>query len=176
MRVVPAGSAACRSVRVRWAMAGAAAGVVAADQVSKSLILASRVTAAGTGPVMVRLLRNTGASGGIEAGHPVLVTLVGLVISLGAVVLAIRVRSRVTALCLAAVCGGAIGNLSDRVLRAPGFGRGGVIDWIHVAGGGGSFNVADLAIQFGAIAAVVAMFAAEREPRIPKAQRPAGYT
>lgn len=165
MKLVPAGSAVRGSVRVRWAMAGLAALIVAADQVSKSLILASHVTAAGTGPVMVRLLRNTGASGGLESGHPVLVTLVGLVISIAALGLALRVRSRVTALCLAVVCGGATGNLADRILRAPGFGRGGVVDWIHIAGGGGSFNVADLAIQLGAIAAVVALFMAERTPR-----------
>lgn len=172
MKVVPAGSAVRGSVRVRWAMVGAAAAVLAADQVSKSLVLASHVTSAGTGPVMVRLLRNTGASGGIESGHPVLVTLVGLAISLVAFLLALRVRSRVTALCLAVVCGGAIGNLADRLLRAPGFGRGGVVDWIHIAGGGGSFNLADLAIQFGAIAAVVALFVAERPPRTtPGTQR-----
>lgn len=176
MKVVPAGSAVHASVRVRWAMAGAAVLVVTADQVSKSLVLASHVTAAGTGPVMVRLLRNTGASGGVESGHPVLVTLVGLAVSLAAFTLALRVRSRATALCLAVVCGGATGNLSDRVLRAPGFGRGGVVDWIHIAGGGGSFNLADLAIQVGAIATVVAMFAAERAPRGPKTQGPLGHT
>jgi signal peptidase II len=101
----------------------------------------------------------------------VLVTLGGLVISAGVAVFALRARSRAVALCLAAACGGALGNLADRLLRAPGFGRGPVVDWIHLAGGGGSFNVADTAIQFGAIGAVIAILVADR---VPKRQRPAG--
>ena len=171
MGIIPAGGAARDSARTRWAMAGAATLVLAADQVSKALVLASHTTAAGDGPVMVRLVRNTGASGGIASGHPELVTLAGLVIATVAVIFALRVRGRVTALCLAAACGGAVGNLSDRLLRAPAFGRGAVVDWIHVAGGGGSFNVADLAIQFGAIGAVVAVIVADRAS---KQRRPAG--
>jgi signal peptidase II len=146
-------------------MPGVALLVVAADQVSKSLILASHVAAAGTGWVVVRLVRNTGASGGIASGHPELVTLAGLLIAAGAVMLTLRARGRVTGLCLAVACGGAVGNLSDRLLRSPGGGRGAVVDWIHVGGGGGSFNVADLAIQLGALGAVIAMLATERAAR-----------
>jgi signal peptidase II len=114
------------------------------------------------GLVSVRLVRNTGASGGIAAGYPVLVTLAAVAIVAVAGTLAMRTRSRAVALCLAAVLGGALGNLSDRLFRAPGLGRGAVVDWIHVAGRGGSFNISDLAIQLGAVAAVVAMFAADR--------------
>jgi signal peptidase II len=165
MGVIPADSVARVSTGMRWAMPGVALLVLAVDQVSKSLILASHVTAAGTGWVVVRLVRNTGASGGIASGHPVLVTLAGLLIAAGAIVFTLRARGRVTALCLAVACGGAIGNLSDRLLRSPGAGRGAVVDWIHVGGGGGSFNVADLAIQFGALGAVIAMLAAERAAR-----------
>ena len=73
-----------------------------------------------------------------------------------------RVRGRATALFLAAVLGGALGNLSDRVFRSPGFGRGAVVDWIHLGVSNGSFNVADMAIQVGVLGAVVAMFASER--------------
>jgi signal peptidase II len=150
---------------MRWAVPGVAALVVAADQVSKSLVLASRATAAGTGWVVLRLVRNTGASGGIASGQPELVTLAGLLILAAAIAVTLRTRGRVTALFLAAACGGAIGNLSDRLLRAPGAGRGAVVDWIHAGGGGGSFNVADLAIQLGVIGAVIAMLAADRAAR-----------
>jgi signal peptidase II len=146
-------------------MLGIAALVLAADQVSKTLILAAfpaAGTGAGSGWITVRLVRNTGASGGIASGYPVLVTLAGLLIVCGAITFALRVRGRVAACCLAAVCGGALGNLADRLLRAPGFGRGAVVDWIHVAGRGGSFNVADTAIQLGVIAALIAMVIAER--------------
>jgi signal peptidase II len=160
MGIIPDGSAA-RGRGMPWVMMGIAVVVLAADQVSKSIVLATH-PAAGTGWIAVELVRNTGASGGIASGYPVLVTLGALVIACGAIVFAIRVRSRAVAVCLAAVCGGALGNLSDRIFRAPGFGRGAVVDWIHIAGRGGSFNVADTAIQFGAIAAVIAMFLADR--------------
>lgn len=160
MGKVPAKSAS-RRPGVRWAMLVVAAVVVIADQVSKSLILASHATAAGNGWIEFRLVRNTGASGGMFSGYPVLVTLTGILITILAVTIAIRARDRGVALCMAAVCGGALGNLSDRIFRAPGLGRGAVVDWIHVAGRGGSFNLADTAIQFGVIAAIIAMFVAE---------------
>jgi signal peptidase II len=161
VEIIPVDSLA-RSRTLRWVMPGVAALVLAADQVSKSLILATHTTAAGNGWIVFRLVRNTGASGGIASGFPVLVTLAALVMAAGAVTLAVRVRSRAAAICLAAVCGGALGNLSDRVFRSPGFGRGAVVDWIHIMGRGGSFNIADIAIQFGALGALIAMFAAER--------------
>jgi signal peptidase II len=158
--IIPADSAV-RASAVRVAMAVAAVGVLTADQVTKTLVLASH-PAAGTGWATIRLVRNTGASGGIGSGYPVLVTLVGLVIAGVAGALAVRARGRAVAICLAAVLGGALGNLSDRVFRSPGFGRGAVVDWIHLGGSGGSFNVADMAIQFGVLGAVIAMVASER--------------
>jgi signal peptidase II len=163
--------AAARAVRVRWAMGAIAVTVLAADQVSKSLVLAARPApgAAGLGWVSVRLVRNTGASGGLASGYPVLVTLAAVAITVLAAGFALRARGPVTAGCLAAVVGGALGNLSDRLFRAPGFGRGGVVDWIHFAGRGGSLDVADLAIQFGVLGAVIAILAGERVRRARKA-------
>jgi signal peptidase II len=148
-------------------MAGITAGVLAADQVSKSLVLAARqggVT--GSGWVSVRLVRNTGASGGLASGHPLLVTLAAVAVTAFAITLALRVRARGLALCLAAVLGGAAGNLADRVFRAPGFGRGGVVDWIHFANGGGSLDLADLAIQFGVLGAIIALLADGRARKV----------
>jgi len=153
-------------------MAATGAVILAADQVSKTLVLRLHPQT-GTGFVTVRLVRNTGANGGIAAGYPVLVTLTAIVIAGVAAALALRARGRGTAICLAAVLGGALGNLSDRLLRAPGFGRGAVVDWIHLAPLSGSFNVSDLAIQFGALGAVLAYLL--REPSredSPAAQAP----
>jgi signal peptidase II len=124
-------------------MLGTAAVVLAADQITKSLVLRLHPVT-GSGLVSVRLVRNTGASGGIAAGYPVLVTLAAVAIVAVAGTLAVRTRSRAVAICLAAVLGGALGNLSDRLFRAPGLGRGAVVDWIHVAGRGGSFNISDV--------------------------------
>jgi signal peptidase II len=147
--------------------------IVTADQISKALVLtwhsAAQSSAAGTGFVTVRLVRNTGANGGIASGYPVLVTLVAAAIACTAIVFAVRVRGRAMAICLAIVVGGALGNLADRLFRAPGFGRGAVVDWIHLGALNGSFNLADLAIQFGIAGFVIALLADER---LRKARRP----
>lgn len=137
------------------AAGGVAALVLAADQLSKSLVLAARPDGGGGGLVAVRVVRNTGASFGIGAGHPVLVMASSVVVIAVVAVLAVRVRSRPAALFLAAVLGGALGNLADRVFRSPGLGRGAVVDWIHVAWYPATFNLADVAIRVGAIGAAV---------------------
>ena len=152
MGLIPEGAAA-RSAGVRWAMGAITVAVLAADQVSKSLVLAAHPAGVvGSGWISVRLVRNTGASGGLASGYPVLVTLAALAI-----------------MSLAAVLGAAVGTLSDRIFRAPGFGRGGVVDWIHLAGRGGSLDVADVAIQFGVLGAIIGILAGERLRRARKA-------
>jgi signal peptidase II len=131
--------------------------VLAADQLSKSLVLSAAPRGdGGSGLITVRLVRNTGASFGIGAGHPLLITLTAVAVLAVVLVLLARTRSRAVALALAAVAGGAAGNLADRLLRAPGLGRGAVVDWIHVAGYPATFNIADLAIRLGAVCAVIA--------------------
>jgi signal peptidase II len=170
-------AAAFRTTGVRWAAGGITALVLAADQLSKSLVLAAR-PGGGGGRVSVRIVRNTGASFGIGAGHPVLVvTASAAVIAVVAVLLA-RVRSRTAALLIAGVLGGALGNLADRLFRSPGLGRGAVIDWIHVAGYPATFNLADVAIRAGAVGAAAAFLGAgvhlrERlcPPRWPRLRR-----
>ena len=52
------------------------------------------------------------------------------------------------------VLGGALGNLMDRIFRAPGFMRGHVVDFVAV-GWYPVFNVADSCITIGAILLVV---------------------
>lgn len=141
----------------RYAASGVAALALAADQVSKSLVAAAHPGGGGGGLVSVRLVHNSGASFGIGAGHPLLITLTATAVLALAVVLLARVRSRAAALSLGAVTGGAAGNLADRLLRGPGLGRGAVIDWIHVAGYPATFNVADIAIRLGAVCAVIAV-------------------
>ena len=177
MAIIPDGAAA-RSRRVRWVMASVAIGVVAADQATKSLVAAGRIADGSSfGWVTVRVVRNHGASGGIASGYPILVTIAALAITGLAAALALRAGGRTAAICLAAVLGGALGNLSDRIFRSPGFGRGGVVDWIHFAGGGGSLDVSDLAIQFGVLGAVAAMLItsyvqARRAKRSPEQPEP----
>jgi signal peptidase II len=154
---------AVRSRRTRRAAAAIAVLVLAADQVSKSLVLSADPHAAGrAGLLSVRLVRNTGASFGIGAGHPLLITVTAGVLLAVALVLLVRTRSRAVALSLAAVAGGAAGNLADRLLRAPGLGRGPVVDWIHLSFYPATFNIADVAIRLGALCAVIAVISAQR--------------
>jgi signal peptidase II len=157
MALIPP-QAAVRSARARWAMGGIVALVVTADQVTKSLVLTGRI-AGSTGWAAVRLVRNTGSAGGLAAGYPVLVFLLAIAITAFAVTVALRARHRATALSFSFVVAGAFGNLADRLVRAPGLGRGAVVDWIHFAGGGGSLNLSDLAINVGVLGAVIAMLA-----------------
>ena len=123
-----------RSPRLGRAAICLAVLVLAVDQVSKALVVAVAPRGLGGGVVSVRLVRNTGASFGIGAGHPVLITVVAAAMLAAAVIWLVRTRRPGVALCLAVVAGGAAGNLADRLLRSPGPGRGAVVDWIHVAG------------------------------------------
>jgi signal peptidase II len=157
MPIIPA-QAAVRSPGARWAAAGIITTVVAADQVTKSLVLAGRISGS-TGWAAVRLARNTGSAGGVESGHPVLVSLLALAITAVAVAAALRARHAITVVSLSFVVAGALGNLADRAFRAPGLGRGAVVDWIHLAAGGGSMNISDLAINVGAAGVVVSLLA-----------------
>ena len=98
--------------------------------------------------------RNSGAAFSFAQGATVLFTL----IAVGVVVVIIRtlprLRSLAWAVTLGLLVGGATGNLLDRLLRAPGVGRGAVVDFISVPHFA-SFNVADSAITVGAALAVL---------------------
>jgi signal peptidase II len=153
-------SVVLRSRGTRLAVTGLAALTLAADQATKSAVLAASPHGNGSGLVSLRLVRNSGASFGIGAGHPLVITLTALAILAVAVALLARTSSRAVALSLAAVAGGAAGNLADRLFRAPGLGRGAVVDWIHVAFYPPTFNLADLAIRVGALIALIALIAA----------------
>ncbi len=151
-----------RSPRIRWAVIGIAVLVLAADQASKALAVAAAPSGSRGRLVRSGLVRNPGASFVIGTGHPVLITVVATAVLAAAVTWLARTRRPGAALCLAAVAGGAAGNLADRLLRSPGPGRGAVVDWIHVAGYPPAFNLADVAIRAGAAGVLVAMLAAGR--------------
>jgi hypothetical protein len=102
-----------------------AAGVVAADQLTKTL--------AADGVIPARLVRNTGASSGIGAGHPPLVVLTDVVITAVVAVLlpgppGPRLPSS-PAWCSVARSA----TPPTGMLRSPGLGRGAVVDWTSAA-------------------------------------------
>ena len=100
------------------------------------------------------LIRNPGAAFSIGTNATWLLVLIGVVV-LAWVALAIRkIGSVGWAVALGLLLGGALGNLVDRFFRAPGPGRGQVVDFIDYAG---LFigNVADIAIVVAAAVIVV---------------------
>jgi signal peptidase II len=145
--------------RARAVVAGVAL-VVAADQLTKTWAVA----ALADGPVSIvgdtlelRLSRNPGGAFGRFQGFTPLLAAAAIAVT---VVLARTVRRAtdpvvVTGLVL--VLGGAVGNLADRLFRAPGFLRGHVVDFVSL-GWWPVFNVADSCITVGAVLLVVATF------------------
>src|SRR6201999_966504 len=93
----------------------------------------------------------------ILRGHPMLVSLLSLVAVTLIAVVAWSVRSTSYAVAIGFLLGGGVGNLLDRLLRAPGPLRGGVVDWIKPTLSSGSLNVADLSINAAVVAMVVAI-------------------
>jgi signal peptidase II len=159
------GTTASKSHAMRWAVAGVTVAVLAADQISKCLVMAHATAGYySTAPLSIGLAANHAATLGVGTGSPLLITAAALAVTVLAAVFALRATSRTAALCLAAAFGGALGNLADRLLRAPGIGTGGVVDWIHlnIAGHGVSLNIADVAIQVCAPIAIVATLIASR--------------
>jgi signal peptidase II len=139
---------------------GVAVVVVAVDQATKSWA----VDRLAHGPVHVvwkldfELTYNSGAAFSFARGWaPVLggVAVVAVLVMLGAVR---RVTSTPIAIALGLVVGGALGNLTDRVIRSH---RGAVIDFIALHFWP-TFNVADSCIVVGGILAAVLLWRAER--------------
>lgn len=115
----------------------------------------------------LRLLRNPGAAFSLATGMTWLLTIVAVVVVVIIVRMARRLRSAGWAWGLGLVLGGAIGNLLDRLFRAPGPLQGHVVDFLALVHDGRSiwpvFNVADSCIITGG-ALLVLMAILGREP------------
>jgi signal peptidase II len=111
------------------------------------------------GAIYLDQTRNSGAAFSLGTGFTVILTAAAVAVVVFIVRTAGRMRSTGWALALGLILGGALGNLTDRVFRSPGVGRGHVVDWISVFGPLGEhwpiFNIADSAIVCGAILAAV---------------------
>lgn len=107
------------------------------------------------GLVYLTHYRNTGAAFSFAEGATVLFSLIAVAVAAIIVRTSRRLYSTGWAVVLGLVLGGSVGNLLDRVFRAPGFLRGGVVDFISVfapdARAFPIFNMADSAIVCGGI-------------------------
>ncbi|WP_216596632.1 signal peptidase II [Rhodococcus sp. RD6.2] len=104
--------------------------------------------------VTLKLIRNPGAAFSMATGMTWLLTLVAIAVVVGVIRIGRTLRSPWWALGLGLVLGGALGNLIDRLFRAPGPLQGHVVDFVSV-GWWPVFNVADSGIVCGAILLVV---------------------
>ncbi|HZZ49125.1 MAG TPA: signal peptidase II [Pseudonocardia sp.] len=111
------------------------------------------------GLIYLQVIRNPGAAFGMVTGMTWLLTLVAVGVVVAIVRVAGRLRSRGWTVALGLVLGGALGNLTDRLLRYPGVFRGWVVDMISVIKPNGAawpiFNLADSAICVGGVLLVL---------------------
>jgi signal peptidase II len=137
--------------------------VVVLDVISKVIVVATvqpnePVRLLG-GLVYLSLIRNPGAAFSMATGMTWLLALIAIGVVVVIVRMAPRLRSTPWAVSLGLVLGGAIGNLIDRIFRAPGFLQGHVVDFVSVFGPNAEyfpvFNVADSAITIGGISLVI---------------------
>lgn len=155
---------------VFWLILAIAAVVILADQGSKWW--AESALADGRSvPVVGDLIRfvlvyNPGAAFSIGTGFTWIFALVAAAAAVFIVWFSWRVTSRGWMIALGLILGGALTHLGDRLFRAPGFGRGHVVDFIAY---GDWFvgNVADIAIVVGAVLAFVLALLGVRTRRIP---------
>jgi signal peptidase II len=149
-----------------------AAVLYASDVITKTVALK---TLEGEPPLVVipgvlqfRLIFNSGAAFSIGTGMTLILTIIAAGVVVAIVRVARKLGSLPWAITLGMLLGGALGNLTDRLLRYPsGFGRstqlqGHVVDFVEVLPGNFPvidyfpiFNVADSAIVCGGILAVI---------------------
>ena len=139
-------------------LAAVAVAVLVLDVTTKVLVVArlegERAVELLGGHLLLRVSRNPGAAFSFAESATVVFTAVALAVVVVIVRTARRLRSLSWSLALGLLLGGATGNLVDRLLRAPGPGRGAVVDFIDFQVWP-SFNVADSAIVVGGLLAVV---------------------
>lgn len=144
--------------------------IIALDQVVKHLtvsILAHRdpVRLLG-GAVYLVYVRNSGAAFSFAQDYTFIFPVIAIVVSGWIIWMSRKMASLPWAVALGLVLGGALGNLVDRIFRAPGPFMGHVVDMISVFDDAGQvfpvFNVADSALSIGVVLAVLLEFSGRR--------------
>ena len=163
-----------RNGRLFWPILVA---IVVADVATKAIAVERLSPARVPHDLMGEFLRltlvyNPGAAFGLNVGEHsrwvFMALTIGALLILGRLYVAASPGDRARVAALALVCGGAIGNLIDRI-RGPL----GVVDFIDVGFGDArwpTFNVADIAVSLGAFVLAIVLWAEDR----PEAQKVGG--
>ncbi len=148
-----------RSARHPWLIAGVAFAVYALDQATKSWAV-NRLSDGSTidliGSLRFNLAFNSGAAFSRGTGFGPVIGLLAIVIVVVLLWTSRSAASKVSAVAVGLVLGGALGNLSDRLLREGpgGFLGGAVVDFIDLQWWP-IFNIADSAVVVGGILLVL---------------------
>jgi signal peptidase II len=155
----PAGSRG-RAVAI---LVGTAVAVLGLDALTKQIAVSQLADQPPVrllgGAVYLVLTRNSGAAFSLGTGHTFVFPLIALVVAGWIGWMARRLRSLPWALALGLVLGGALGNVADRVFRAPGPFVGHVVDFVSLFDDSGQvwpvFNLADSALSTGVVLAIL---------------------
>jgi signal peptidase II len=164
--VTMAEAGARRRSRRALALYGTAAAVLALDQLSKHLVvsnLAGRPPVDLVGDVVqLRYTTNSGGAFSLLTGAPLFFGIMAMVIIGGIVYASRRAQPMAMLVILGLILGGALGNLTDRLLRGDALLRGEVVDFIKV-GIWPVFNLADSCVVVGGILLAILLGRAELE-------------
>lgn len=151
---VPASAPAAGRRRLPVILALLAGLVLAVDQGTKTWAVAAL---SGRGPVDVvggllrlQLVRNPGAAFSFATGMTWVFTIIAVTVVMVIVRVSRKLGSLTWSIALGLLLGGALGNLTDRLLRAPGFGVGHVVDFLELPHWP-VFNVADMCVDSAAV-------------------------
>jgi signal peptidase II len=129
--------------------------ILAADVISKALVL-NRLPGHPPvrlldGLITLDLTFNAGAAFGVGPSYTAVIALIVCGVIAYIIRTARRLRSLAWTIALGLLLGGAMGNLGDRLFRAPGLLRGRVVDWINLPHFPWTFNLADASITCAAV-------------------------
>ena len=104
--------------------------------------------------LQLTLYKNSGAAFSLAQGATIIFTFFAISVVAAIAYYSIKITSFGWSIVLGLALGGILGNLTDRIFRAPGFFTGHVIDWIQLPNWP-VFNLADSAIVVAASIAVI---------------------
>ncbi|MBW4031407.1 MAG: signal peptidase II [Acidobacteria bacterium] len=138
------------SVRALLLLGAVALALYGLDQLAKFLIV-THLQVGQLVPVLGQVLQlhyvtNSGAAFSLASGFTWILSIVAVGVVIVIVWFSRRIRSFAWATVFGLLLGGAVGNLTDRLFREPGFGTGHVVDFVQVWGFPAIFNLADSGI------------------------------
>ena len=149
----------------RWLFVAVALVLIALDQFTKNLAIASLklgVDYPVLGEVLNwRLVYNDSAAFSLGFGQTWILAVIAAAATLATIWYARKITSVSWALMAGVFLAGVVGNLIDRLIREPSFGNGHVVDFIRIPFNFPVFNLADIFIVSMATLTVIRVFRGE---------------